>query len=225
MFEVNKTYRNRKGTYKVISTMGPKMKIQYEDGEIATVNMRIQARIWENIVAEQEEADNISRKRQSAPCYIKTINLLSEDLTIRGLTQRITGARINGDPELPPNTRLIYYGIESMVFFAVVTITSPPRSVKAKGYLDHLDHNEMIYLYPIDVEAHTRTVDTAISIDTVDLESVPNFKKALQIPNQFISVSEDDFELLAERLAEQTEEEEGLDGFDDDDDDDELDLD
>ena len=45
MFEVNGEYANRKGKYTVLALTPPKMKVQYEDGSVANVNINIQARI------------------------------------------------------------------------------------------------------------------------------------------------------------------------------------
>jgi hypothetical protein len=51
-------------------------------------------------------------------------------------------------------------------------------------------------------------LDKAISLDSVELESVVDVKKALSRPGTYIRINEDDFELLAELLTEITEEEE-----------------
>ena len=54
MFELNGVYRNRIGEYTVLALNGPRMTVRYADGSEAELNVNIQARIWENIVAEQE---------------------------------------------------------------------------------------------------------------------------------------------------------------------------
>jgi hypothetical protein len=49
-------------------------------------------------------------------------------------------------------------------------------------------------------------LEKAISLDSVELESVTDVKKALSPAGTYIKISEDDFELLAELLTEITEE-------------------
>ena len=54
MFEVNQSYANRKGKYTVLEVNPPKMRVRYEDGTEAELNVEIQTRIWENIQSEEE---------------------------------------------------------------------------------------------------------------------------------------------------------------------------
>jgi hypothetical protein len=65
-FEVNGTYANRIGQYTVLAVNPPKMKVRYEDGSEAELNMAIQARIWENIEAEMEakQASRMARQQR-----------------------------------------------------------------------------------------------------------------------------------------------------------------
>ena len=59
-----------------------------------------------------------------------------------------------------------------------------------------------------------------MTIDSIELESIPDFGQTRVEPGAFYKISEDDFELLAEALTEITEvEEEDLDDLDDFDDD------
>ena len=48
-FEVGGHYRNRIGSYEVLSTEDDQMTILYENGRVQTVSIPMQARIWENI--------------------------------------------------------------------------------------------------------------------------------------------------------------------------------
>jgi len=52
-FRVGDTYRNRDGEYEVISIDEPKMVIRYSDGRVLEAKVGIQARIWQNIRAEE----------------------------------------------------------------------------------------------------------------------------------------------------------------------------
>lgn len=212
MFKVNQRYANRKGNYVVRSIDGKKMEVEYDDGTIASLNMAIQYRIWENIEAERlaAEAKRSQRKRRSVHSentrfYIKTMLVSDEpDLAIPGLSQRIAAAAEG--VALNQGDRLIYFAIEPQSFFAVTTITGDPRKGKAKDYLFG-DDESAIQLFPIDVDAQITSVRHAVSAEGVELESLPNFKSALMQPSTFHLINEDDFELLAELVAEVDEEE------------------
>lgn len=227
MFEVNETYANRKGNYKVKEINGPKMAVEYEDGSTATLNMAIQYRIWENIVVERAaaEAKRLSSTRRNANkqntrFYIKTMLVSDEpDLAIPGLRQRIAAAP--EDTVLAVGDRLIYYAIEPQCFFAVTTITGSAKPGKAKDYLFGVDESA-IFLFPIDIDAHIITVKMAVSVDGVELESLPNYRSDLMAPSTFHAINEDDFELLAELITE-FDAEIDEDEDDDDDEDDERD--
>ncbi len=56
-FEVGQRYRNRRGEYVVVSMEHPLMQIQYEDGDLQTVDINMQRRIYTNMVAETENAE------------------------------------------------------------------------------------------------------------------------------------------------------------------------
>ena len=64
-FEVGKTYRNRSGEYVVKEIEGDRMTIRYTDGRTLATNVRIQARIWENIQFEKQMAMAEERRRQA----------------------------------------------------------------------------------------------------------------------------------------------------------------
>ena len=53
-FKVGGTYRNRKGEYEVLELNGPKMVIRYVDGPRLDTTVKLQARIWKHIQAEEE---------------------------------------------------------------------------------------------------------------------------------------------------------------------------
>lgn len=58
-FEVGKEYRNRNGSYTVLTIEEPKMAIRYEDGHEEVATITIQERIWQ---AMQDEAQGPARK-------------------------------------------------------------------------------------------------------------------------------------------------------------------
>jgi hypothetical protein len=223
VFELNQEYANRKGNYVVTAIDDPKMTVRFEDGTIATLNMAIQYRIWENIEVERaaQEAKRSSSERarthqENTRFFIKTMSVSDEpDLAIPGLRQRIAAA-----PEgtkLAVGDRLIYFAIEPQKFFAVVTITGQPKSGKAKDYLFG-DDDSPILLFPIDVDAHIALVKMAISVEGVELESLPNYREDLIVGTVLHTINEDDFELLAELVMEIDQDSE-----DDEDEDDEMD--
>jgi hypothetical protein len=221
MFEEGGTYRNRRGEYTVLSISGGKMVVRFTDGTTATLNMGIQERIWENIVAETEAATAkklaASKKAAVNPnnYYIKTLSITENELAIPGLKQRIavTGSTL----ELKQGDRMIYFGIEPRAFFAVVTVTGPPKLGAAKDY--QFSREEQVHIYPIDTDTHVILMENTVSIDTVELESLPNYKRVLRDPDLIIPVNEDDFELIAELVAESDEDEEEAALFMEDDDD------
>lgn len=206
MFEVNGVYENRRGTYTVLSFAGPKMKVRYSDGKVATLRVSIQERIWENIVAEREAAAARARKkkRKSAVSttrhYIKTLMLEDDDLEIPGLKQRVAAAPT--DIKLSPGDRLIYCAVDPHLFFAVATITTKPKRVKAKDYLTGFAPTDEIFIYPIDVDSQIIVLEKGIAVDSAELESLANHKALLQDPHQYHLINEDDFELLAELITE-----------------------
>lgn len=227
MFQLNETYANRKGNYIVLAIDGDKMTVRYADGSRAELRMEIQERIWQNIQAEREAAAARARHRSAGlgvNHFIKTLSLDEDDFSIPGLRQRVAAASFA--TTLNPGDRLIYFAVEPMVFFAVATVTAPPRRAVAKEFMFGDDPDAEINLYPIDVDAHLLTVDAAVSVDSAELESLPNHRTRLRTPDIFLPISEDDFELLAELLMEIDSEDEELDDDDlDEADDDVLDLD
>lgn len=213
MFELNGVYRNRNGEYTVLAINGQRMTVRYTDGAEAELNVGIQARIWENIVAEQEARAASSRHlRQSnkdTTHYIKAVSLPpGEELVFPGWQERLV---MVPNPELAqrmkPGDRFIYYAVEAQTFFAVVTITGEMFEADPKHHT-FTTELERAAFFPTDVDATVPDLDHGVSVDSVELESYPDFGKLHIEPESFYRISEDDFELLAEALTEITEDEE-----------------
>lgn len=64
-FKIGETYRNRRGEYTVLALAGDKMDIRYEDGAEDSVSIGVQARIWENMAADEADPLGLSASRQS----------------------------------------------------------------------------------------------------------------------------------------------------------------
>lgn len=213
MFEVNGTYANRKGKYTVLSLDPPLMTVRFEDGTTADLNIGIQKRIWENILNEEEAraATRIARQRrlnQDTKFIIKSLSMvMEEDLSVPGWRERVIVVDGTG-PELRPGDRVLFFAVEDQVFFAVATITGPASDTVPKGFFFSDEDTENLHFYPIDLDEHTYNLEKAVDLDSVELESVPNYRRQLQKPNIFLQINEDDFELVAELLTEITEEEE-----------------
>lgn len=213
MFEVNGVYRNRMGEYTVLALNGQRMTVRYNDGSEAELNVNIQARIWENIVAEQEARAASSRHmRQSnkdTTHYIKTVSIPpGEELAFPGWQERVVMVpTAELAQRMKPGDRFIYYAIEAQTFFAVVTLTGDMFEADPKQHTYTTDVAKAAF-FPTDVDAAAPDLDHGVSVDSIDLESYPDFGK-LHIDNEtFFRISEDDFELLAEALTEITEDEE-----------------
>lgn len=213
MFELNRVYRNRIGEYTVVALNGPRMVVRYADGSEAELNINIQARIWENIVAEQEARAASSRHlRQSnkdTTHYIKAVSLPpGEELAFPGWQERVVMAP---SPEwaqrLKPGDRFIYYAVEAQTFFAVVTITGDVFEADPKHYTFTTEANK-VFFFTTDLDAASVDLEHGVSADSIELESYPDFSKLHIEPESFFRISEDDFELLAEALTEITEDEE-----------------
>lgn len=63
-FEVGGRYRNRRGAYEVISIEHPAMQIQYDSGDLATVDVITQRRIFANMQGEDERAQTAEPPRR-----------------------------------------------------------------------------------------------------------------------------------------------------------------
>lgn len=214
MFEVNGVYANRKGTYTVLDINGPRMHVRYEDGSHAELNVAIQARIWENIVAEREAAEAkasrnaevMRRGGHDTHHFVKSVSLPDiEELMFPGWQERVVMA---GNPiqasRIKPGDRLIYYAIETDSFFAVATITGEGFKADPKDYFYSVNAKEA-YFFPVDVDVAGLQPDSGVARDSVELEEYPDFQRSLAQAENFFSISEDDFELLAELLTELSE--------------------
>ena len=213
MFELNGVYRNRIGEYTVLAIDGQRMTVRYHDGTEAELNVNIQARIWENIVAEQEARAASSRHhRQSSKDtthYIKAVSLPpGEELVFPGWQERIVmvpSAELA--QKMKPGDRLIYYAIEAQAFFAVVTITGDMYETDPKHHTFNVEADKA-HFFPTDVDASSSDLEHGVTVDSIDLESYPDFGKTHIENETLFRISEDDFELLAEALTEITEDEE-----------------
>lgn len=218
MFEVGGQYENRIGKYTVQEINHPKMTVRYENGDTAELNVNIQSRIWENIQAE-EEAKELSRSARAARSaagshnnyYIKSVSTLAaEEMIAPDWQDRMTGFHESAKG-MEAGDRIIYYAIESQVFFAVATITGPVTEGTAK----YDDTGGQTRFFPIDLDTQTANLENAVTLESVELESVSDVKNALSLENAYVNINEDDFELLAEILTEITEEEDEDDDLDD----------
>ena len=72
-----------------------------------------------------------------------------------------------------------------------------------------------VKIFPVDIDAFVKRVEVGIVIDTVEIESQPDFLKKLSVPDTVLEITEDEFENVAEILGED----------DDDDDDENVELD
>ena len=214
MFEINGTYANRKGKYTVLAINQPKMHVRYEDGTEADLNISRQERIWDNIAVEIEaqEAKKSTRAGRGLSTdqhFIQCISLPDvEELTFPGWPEKVIIARRPEDVEaVKKGDRVIIYLIEPQVFYAVVTTINDGVKKKPKDYFYNIEEKKALF-YSFDVDAEAQSLETAVSIDTVELESYPNLAKMRLEPDAYLKTSEDDFELLAELLAEVAEDDE-----------------
>lgn len=211
MFEVNGNYRNRVGDYTVLSLDGSKMKVRYADGSEAELNIAIQARIWENIVAEQEVRAG-SRAHRAAgkdtSHFIKVVNIPpGEELAFPGWAERVVMVPDEEQAgKLKAGDRFIYYAREVQMFFAVVTLTGDVFKAAPKQYTYTTDAAKASF-FNVDVDAASADLEHGVSVDSVELESYPDFRRQHLEAEGFYRISEDDFELLAEALTEVTEDE------------------
>jgi len=211
-FEVDGVYQNRKGKYTVLSVDPPKMTVRYDDGSFAELKIDVQARIWENIVSEMEvrSLSRARRRRSSSGVetqyYIRSITVAAaDDLSLDALHEHTTVNDENKD-KIKPGVRLIFYAVEPAVFFAVATVTGYPAEIPEHPAAGQ--PGAEVYDYPIDIDAHSDNEDYTVALDSVELESLPNFKELLRRASTYHTINEDDFELLAELLTEVSEEDE-----------------
>lgn len=216
MFEVNGVYANRKGKYIVLEINPPLMHVRYEDGSEAELKIDVQERIWENISAEYE-AKELSRQARAARrgankdtnYYIKVISVPSpSEMTFPGWAERVVMApTADSETKVKFGDRLIFYALETRTFFAVATITGEEKQVDPKEYFFAVN-DDLRGFYPIDIDASASDLERGAAVDSVELETLPNFKRLRLEAEGFYEINEDDFELLAEALTEVVEEEE-----------------
>ena len=211
MFEVGGTYENRNGVYKVIEIEADRMTVKYKDGSESNLKMGIQERIWLNIVAEKEAENSRSRKKKTtiskANHFIKSIDSIAEGLlNPADITTAVTPSSPKKAPAIVSGDRFIYYSILEKGFFAVATITGDPKKAKASDYADLNFDEKRIHIYPIDIDAHANSYKKMILADGFELESQPDYRDKLTAGEMYLTISEDDFELLAEALTEFLEE-------------------
>lgn len=222
-FEEGQQYANRKGRYTVVELNEPKMTVKYEDGTMAELNIAIQYRIWENIVAEEELRTSRAAKRasgrkaaQSTQFFVRPANSLkAEELTVKGWKEYVT---VRQAPLVRVNQgdRLIYFSIENQSFFAVATVTGDPDEPKRRDNTPDSHAEDPVLLFPLDIDAQAMNLENAVSIDSVEFESQPDIKKRLGDIDEYVPITEDEFELLAELLTEVSEEEDDDDLVEDD---------
>ena len=116
---------------------------------------------------------------------------------------------------LAAGDRIIFYVLETQSFVAVTTITGPGKVANPKDYF-YATEAETANFFPLDIDAQAVKLTEGVSQDSVELESQPNFRKLTLLPESFLAITEDDFELLAEILTEIAEDEEDEDVDDDD---------
>ncbi len=211
MFEVNGVYANRIGEYTVLELNPPKMHVRYKDGTEAELKIELQERIWANIAAEYEARAAKEKARRpkviDANYYIKVVSIPDEtENSFPGwLDKRVMGP-LDGNPELRSGDRLILYALEYKAFFAVATITGEAKAANPKIYLFNIPDEEREF-YPIDIDSSALKFENGAPVDSVDMESHPGFKRTKPKPEAFLTISEDDFELLSEAITEAAEEE------------------
>lgn len=211
MFEINGVYANRRGKYTVLAINPPKMTVRYEDGIEAELKIDLQARIWENIAVEFE-AKEASRQARAArrriasketSYFIKVVSVPStSEMLFPGWTEQVVLAPPKkSDVKVKFGDRLIFYAIETRTFIAVATITGKAKYVNPKDYFFNID-TEKAGFFPLDIDASATRLEQGAHVDSVELESQPKFKRLRLIPEAYLNINEDDFELLAELLTE-----------------------
>lgn len=214
MFEVGGKYANRIGNYTVLEIHEPKMTVEYEDGTTVELNVGIQQRIWENIQAETEIKQSRSTRSQrkkgtrtTTKFFIRPVDsLVADQLSVRGFKEHVLEEDVSKH-RITQGDRLIYFAIESQVFFAVVTITGTPTKPTARDRLTEQQSHASVLLFPIDIDASTTKVEGAVPVDGIEFEKQSEILRMLNDEDTYIPISEDEFELLAELLTEASEEE------------------
>ncbi|MGD2076959.1 MAG: hypothetical protein PVH18_01150 [Chloroflexota bacterium] len=221
-FKEGKQYANRKGRYTVVELNEPKMTVEYEDGTTAELNIVIQHRIWENIVAEEELRSAKSRrsanrkKSSGTQFFVRPANALkAEELGDKGWKEHVTVEQAPG-VKIAQGDRLIYFSVENQAFFAVATVTGAPVEPSRRDRPPDSHAEDPVLLFTMDIDAQAMNMENAVTLDSVEFESQTNIKKRLNDVDDYVPISEDEFELLAELLTEASEEEDDDELVDDD---------
>ena len=162
----------------MLAVNGPRMTVRYTDGSEAELNVNIQARIWENIVAEQEAKAASSRHmRQSnkdTTHYIKAVSLCRP---ARNRLPGWQGARRHGLPNAgtgPENqARRPLHIMPSRP-----TPFSPSSPLPAMFEANPKQHTYTTELakaafFATDVDATVPDLEHGVSIDSIDLRLIP----------------------------------------------------
>jgi hypothetical protein len=210
VFEVNGEYENRKGKYTVLELNRPRMKVRFEDGSVAELNIGIQERIWQNIMAEQEAARRKSNRRNAfstgrSNFFVRSISVLDVEDTSPAAIQELLSFVTGNPPELQSGDRFLFYAIEPAVFFAVATSTGNPVKAGRKIPKYMLTADENMLIIPLDWDAQIVLIEEGVPLDSVELESQPDFRRLLSVPDVYLPINEDDFELVGELVTEQSE--------------------
>ena len=213
MFEVGGNYANRKGEYTVTEIHDPKMTVEYHDGTTAELNISIQQRIWENILAEKEIKQSRSSRSKgtlglsATQFFIRPVDsLIADQLAVRGFKEHVLEQDVSKH-KISKGDRVIYFAIENQVFFAVVTITGEPAKPTSRDRLTEQQSDASVLLFPLDIDAKAIKVESAVPVDGIEIESQPDILRLLNNDDTYIPITEDEFELLAELLTEASEEE------------------
>lgn len=199
MFEVGGEYANRKGTYKVLEFMGNKMRVEFEDGETADLNIGIQERIWENMALEigALKAEAAKKKGTKAKNRYVVYSIFTDENinNIVGLSKFPLPDEI--DKPLETSDRLIFYSHDAKSFIAAATITSVNPPSKRKKDAASIS---------VDFDAQVQSLALGLSYAEVELDSIPSIQTEMDMAGKAMPITEDEFETIFEILAEASEE-------------------
>lgn len=120
------------------------------------------------------------------------------------------------DPKLNQGDRILFYVLETKNFVGVATITGDAKKAEPSTYFYKVDTGKVDF-FPVDIDAFVTQTDNGALIDTIELESQPNFRRMRLPPESLLEINEDDFEMVSELVTEVLEEiEEEIDDDDDD---------
>ncbi|MEM7115591.1 MAG: hypothetical protein AAF614_24330 [Chloroflexota bacterium] len=200
------------------------MVVRYEDGSEATLKVGMQERIWQNISAEEEAQEAVRRakaaKKKSSSrdtrFLIKIVSSPTDDFTFPGWQEKVA-IILSDSAERPQHSgdRLIYYAMETQSFVAVATITGESFTANLKKYTYTLAQKEAEF-FSVDPDTTVPKPSLGVLLENIELESRPDLSKLPLHPELYVLINEDDFEMLAEALAEISEDDELIDDDDED---------